>query len=122
MGICLSCFCVYLDGAKETFISLFDYVLAIAVFLVVKYTTAVKMPALSSGKTAESVCFMGSLTFGVYLLDHYFKLVLYENYETFAERFMPSLFVSFGWCAISMFLGGTVTWMLKKLPLFKKLL
>ncbi len=122
VGICLSCFCVYLDGAKETFISLFDYVLAIAVFLVVKYTTAVKMPALSSGKTAESVCFMGSLTFGVYLLDHYFKLVLYENYETFAERFMPSLFVSFGWCAISMFLGGTVTWMLKKLPLFKKLL
>lgn len=42
--------------------------------------------------------------------------------EAAAERFMPSLFASFGWCVISMILGGTVTWILKKLPVFRKLL
>lgn len=88
----------------------------------IKYVVEVRFPALSVGRTAETVRFMGSLTFGIYLLDHYFKLVLYSGYEIFAERFMPSLFASFGWCAVSMFLGGSVTWILKKLPLFRKIL
>lgn len=65
---------------------------------------------------------MGSLTFGIYLLDHYFKLVLYQDYEKFAERFIPSIFASFGWCVVSMILGGTVTWILKKMPILKKIL
>lgn len=122
-GIVLSCLCVYLDGvAGENYISLFDYLLAIAVFLFIKYAVTIRIPILSAGRIAEAVCFMGSLTFGIYLLDHYFKLVLYSGYEAFAESFLPSLFASFGWCVISMFLGGMVTWILKKLPLFRKIL
>lgn len=122
-GIVLSCLCVYLDGvAGENYISLFDYLLAIAVFLFIKYAVTIRIPILSAGRIAEEVCFMGSLTFGIYLLDHYFKLVLYSGYEAFAESFLPSLFASFGWCVISMFLGGMVTWILKKLPLFRKIL
>ena len=122
-GIGISCLCVYADGAAgEEYLTLFDYLLAAVVFLLIKYVVAVRFPALSLGRTAETVCFMGSLTFGIYLLDHYFKLVLYNGYETFAERFLPSLFASFGWCAVSMFLGGNVTWILKKLPLFRKIL
>lgn len=122
-GIFLSCLCVYINGASdENYLTLFDYLLAVTVFLSVKYAVKVRLPALSAGKTAEAVCFMGSLTFGIYLLDHYFKLVLYRGYEAAAERFMPSLFASFGWCLISMILGGTVTWILKKLPLCRKLL
>lgn len=122
-GVGMSCFCVYLNGVEgEEYLTLFDYLLAAVVFLLIKYIVEVRFPALSSERMAESVCFMGSLTFGIYLLDHYFKLVLYSGYETFAENFMPSLFVSFGWCAVSMFLGGSITWMLKKLPLFRKIL
>ncbi|MDE6214340.1 MAG: acyltransferase family protein, partial [Lachnospiraceae bacterium] len=92
------------------------------VFLFIKYAVTIRIPILSAGRIAEAVCFMGSLTFGIYLLDHYFKLVLYSGYEAFAESFLPSLFASFGWCVISMFLGGMVTWILKKLPLFRKIL
>lgn len=122
-AICVSCFCVNRSGTPdEDYISLFDYLLAMVVFLCVKYAATIKFPTLSAGKTAEAVCFMGSLTLGVYLLDHYFKLVLYEAYEAFAESFMPSLFASFGWCAVSMFLGGSVTWVLKKLPVFRQIL
>lgn len=122
-GIIISCVCVYADGAAgEEYLTLFDYLLAAVVFLLIKYVVAVRFPALSAGRIGEAVCFMGSLTLGIYLLDHYFKLVLYSGYETFAESFMPSLFASFGWCAVSMFLGGGVTWILKKLPLFRKIL
>ena len=122
-GIILSCLCVYLDEAvSENYITLFDYLLAIAVFLFIKYAVTIEIPKLSAGKAAEAVCFMGSLTFGIYLLDHYFKLILYSGYEAFAESFLPSLFASFGWCLISMFLGGVVTWILKRLPLFRKIL
>lgn len=122
-GIILSCLCVYLEGAtSENYISLFDYLLAIAVFLFIKYAVTIWLPKLSAGRIAETVCFMGSLTFGIYLLDHYFKLILYSGYEAFSESFFPSLFASFGWCIISMLLGGIVTWILKKLPLFRKIL
>lgn len=122
-GIGISCLCVYADGAAgEEYLTLFDYLLAAVVFLLIKYVVTVRFPALSMGRIGEAVCFMGSLTFGIYLLDHYFKLVLYSGYETFAESFLPSLFASFGWCAVSMFLGGSVTWILKKLPLFRKIL
>lgn len=123
VGIGVTCLCVYLNGAvDETYIPLFDYLLAMVVFLAVKYAATVRFPKLSTGKTAEIACFLGSLTFGIYLLDHYFKLILYNSYEKMAERFMPSLFASFGWCVISMLLGGSVTFLLKRLPLFKRIL
>lgn len=112
-----------MDGmAGEDYLTLFDYLLASMVFIFIKYAATVRFPALSSGRMAKAACFMGSLTFGIYLLDHYFKLVLYNGYEAFAKKFLPSLFVSFGWCVISMFLGGSVTWILKRLPLFRKIL
>lgn len=122
-GVCLSCFCVFQNGAvDESYLSLFDYLLAVCVFLLVKYAAAVRFPMLSNGKTGRIVCFMGSLTFGIYLLDHYFKLILYNRYEAFAESFLPSILASFGWCAVSMLLGGITTWILKKLPVFRNMI
>lgn len=122
-GIGISCLCVYLNGAAdETYIPLFDYLLAMVMFLAVKYAATVRFPKLSAGKAAEIACFLGSLTFGIYLLDHYFKLIFYNSYEKLAEHFMPSLLISLGWCVISMFLGGSVTLLLKKIPLFQKIL
>lgn len=122
-GLFLSCLCVYLDGAvEENYIFLFDYLLAMTVFLLVKYVVTVRFPVLSEGRISAAVCFVGSLTFGIYLLDHYFKLILYNSYEMFAEGFLPSVIASFGWCVISMLLGGVITCILKKLPLFRKIL
>lgn len=122
-GIVISCLCIFREGAVgENYLTLFDYLLATAVFLFIKYVVTVKFPILSAGWIANVVCFLGTLTFGIYLLDHYFKLILYQRYETFMENWMPSLLTSFGWCVISMFLGGVVTCILKKLPLFRKIL
>ncbi len=122
-GISLSCLCSYWGGVEsESFISLFDYLLAIDAFVFMKYVVVIKYPVLSTGKIARAVCFLGSLTFGIYLLDHYIKLVLYQQYESFMERWIPSMVTSFGWCVISMLIGGFVTCLLKKMPLLRKLL
>ena len=123
MGLLLSCLCILgEEAAGENYLTLFDYLFAAAAFLFIKYTVTVRFPALSAGKCARGVCFAGSLTFGIYLLDHYFKLVLYQPYETSRTNRMPSLFISFGWCVVSMVLGGMVTWILKRVPGLKKLL
>lgn len=122
-GIAISCLCIYCEETVgETYLTLFDYLFAIAVFLFIKYAVTVKFPILSAGKIAKAVCFVGTLTFGIYLLDHYFKLVLYQGYEAFMENWLPSLFTSLGWCVISMLSGGMVTCILRKLPLFRKIL
>lgn len=122
-GISLSCLCSFWEGAERgNFISLFDYLLAIDAFVLIKYVVVIKYPVLSTGRIAKAVCFLGSLTFGIYLLDHYLKLVLYQRYESFMERWLPSMVTSLGWCVISMIIGGFVTYLLKKMPLFRKLL
>ncbi len=116
-GLFLSGLCILGEGAAgENYLTLFDYLFASAAFLFIKYTVTVRFPALSAGRCARAVCFAGALTFGIYLLDHYFKLIWYQPYETFMNNWMPSLFISFGWCVISMVLGGMVTWILKKIP------
>lgn len=68
-----------------------------------------------------AICSIGSLTFGMYLLDPFWKLLFYKPYERNAEVLLPTLLVSFGWCIISMTLGGILTYIFKKIPLIKKL-
>ena len=123
MGLLLSCLCILGEGVTgENYLTLFDYLFAATAFLFIKYMVTVRFPALLDGRCARAVCFAGSLTFGIYLLDHYFKLIWYQPYETFMNNRIPSLFISFGWCVVSMVLGGMVTWILKKMPGLGKLL
>ena len=122
-GLILSCLCILGEGAAgENYLTLFDYLFAAATFLFVKYMVTVRFPALSAGRCGKAVCFVGTLTFGIYLLDHYFKLILYQPYETFMNNRMPSVFISFGWCVVSMVLGGMAAWILQKIPGLGRLL
>jgi hypothetical protein len=65
---------------------------------------------------------LGSLTLGIYLLDPYLKLFLYYKYEMFMIQKFPVLVVSIGWVLISMFLGATITAIIRKLPGLKRIL
>ena len=65
---------------------------------------------------------MGSLTFGIYLLDPFLKMFLYGFIYNFFENTLPTIIASFIWCLISMVLGGLIAIILKKIPLFKKIL
>lgn len=127
IGILLSCLCTLYEAKTtgiytENYVELFDYVTAIAMFILTKYFVVAAVPKLSEGMCAKIICLIGSLTFGIYLLDPYLKVAFYNKYELFTESHLPAILVSIGWCAISMILGGMLTFFLKRLPLFNKIL
>lgn len=127
IGILLSCLCTLYEGKTtgtytQNYVQLFDYLTTIVAFITIKYIVTVAVPQLSQGKLSKIICLIGSFTFGIYLLDPYLKLIFYKKYETFTEPYLPTIIVSIGWCMISMITGGILTFILKQLPLFKKIL
>ena len=126
-ALAISCLCTYIQAGRsgtfsQSYVQLFDYAAAIAAFLLIKRLTLVTFPQLCRGKTARVICFMGSVTFGIYLLDPYLKLIGWGPYSRLVSGFLPPLALSVSWCALSMLAGGAITWILKKLPVFRKLL
>ncbi|MBQ9301064.1 MAG: acyltransferase [Clostridia bacterium] len=126
-GLAVACLCTYVQAGRDgifaqTYVQLFDYAAAIAAFLLIKRLTLVTFPGLCRGRTARAICLMGSLSFGVYLLDPYLKLIGWGTYSRLVSGALSPLGLSLGWCAVSMCVGGTIVWVLKKLPVFRKLL
>lgn len=127
MGILLTCLCVSYQGRTAgsysgAHIDLFDYVLTMAMFVSVKYLTEIRHAKLLCGKKAAAIVSVGQLTFGIYLLDPCIKALLYEKFAIGMETVLPTFFVSILWCGISFVLGGGVTWLLRKIPLVRRVL
>lgn len=76
----------------------------------------------SEGKIAKIISIVGSLSFGIYLLHPYLRILIYGRYYEFLGCKMPVLLESVCWCIISMVVCGVFTMGLKKLPCFRKLL
>lgn len=122
LGILLSCVCTFIEGINtgnytQNYVQLFDYVTAIYFYIVIK-----KIFSNYNNKTNDFIIKMGSLTFGIYLLDPFLKMFLYGFIYNFFENTLPTIIASFIWCLISMVLGGLIAIILKKIPLFKKIL
>lgn len=127
IGIVLSCLCTFIDGKmngsySQSYVQLFDYVTTVAAFIFIKRAVTVSIPALKCKKVRGGVRAIGSLTFGMYLLDPYLKLTFEEKYNRLMEPYFPTLIVSIGWCLFSMIFGGFVTYMIKRLQFFRKLI
>ncbi len=126
-GILLSDWCTYQDAALngqylDKYVHLFDYIIAIVVFILIKYLFVVGFPRLNEGKFYKIVCFCGSLTLGIYVLDPCLKKMWYVKYETWAEPHFPTLIVALGWIVFSTVLGGGITCFLKKVPIISRIL
>ena len=106
----------------QDYVNMFDYAAAFAVFVCVKWLTAVRWPALSRGRTARVICFWGSLTFGIYLLDPFLKVALWGPFSRAVGAAIPEPGVSWLWCVLSMLLGGALTLGLKRVPGLRRLL
>lgn len=127
LGVVVSCICttyqgIITDTYTQNYVLLFDYISAIYVFIMVKYISIVKIPNFFKGKIQEGIILVGSLTFGIYLLDPYLKIIFGKNLINYAIQLMPTIIVSFAWCIISMILGGIITWSLKKINFMNKYL
>ncbi|MCR5420876.1 MAG: acyltransferase [Lachnospiraceae bacterium] len=125
-GIILSDLCTYFDAGQngvfsQNYVMLFDYVTSIVAFILIKYFFVVSFPKLNSGKSGRIICFMGSMTLGIYLWDPCLKISIYEKYEAYAESVLSTILVSLGWIVISMVFGTLLTLMLRKIPFIRKL-
>ena len=126
VGILLSNWGTYCDATlngaySQHYVQLFDYITSIVAFILIKYLFVVAFPGLSKKIISERICFVGSLTLGIYILDPCLKNLFYNKYEKIAEPLLPTLFVSFGWVLFSMLFGGITTFFLKKAPLVKRI-
>lgn len=127
VGIMLSNMCTYYEAKNigsytQNYVQLFDYLTAIVTFLIIKYIATTIKGKGESLHMAQCITFVGSLTFGIYLFDPILKKVLYDSYEAIVDPIFPTIIVSFGWIMLSMLLGGSLTYILKKIPGFRKLL
>ena len=105
-----------LDPLGEAAVPIADWLIALPVFLLIRRLVTVTFPGLGRGKTAARVASLSALTFGIYLLDPYLRLALFGIYYQTLSPVMSSLPLSLGWVAVSMAVGGAVTWVLQRIP------
>lgn len=124
MGIILSNYCTLSEGIAtgtytENYVTLFNYLIAIVFFVIIKYIFVNKR-SMSINKISEKIiCYCGSLTFGIYLIDPILKIYIWPEFMKRVET-DPIIIVSIMWIAISLIIGGAITSMLKQIPLIKK--
>lgn len=121
VGILISCAFTYHQGLTrgytQDFVQLFDWVSAMAIFVLVRWLFEggakwqERMPCLCMALGA-----VAPLTFVVYLLDPVWKMYLYAPLTSALEPFLPTLFVSLAWCAMSFFLGSLAGVLMKRVP------
>ena len=126
-GILLSCLCTLMEGKADgqltqNFVRMTDAVSAAAAFIIIKYIMVVRKPFLSEGRSGSLICFVGSLTFGIYLLNPFLKLFFYQSYKAAAKVYLRGPILSVIWVLISMCAGGAITFLLKKIPGIRKLI
>lgn len=124
LGILISSICTLEEGIRtgnftQNYMQMFDYLSAIAVFILIKRAFLLKS---ISDKYYHILCFTGSLTLGVYLLDPFLQRMLYPLYSSYMTNSVSTFALSIGWVVISMLLGGVITMVLKKFPLLGKLI
>lgn len=125
--VVVTCMCITYDGEttgvySQQYVAIFDYWIAIFVFIGIKYLVVNAYPHFFTKNVAGLLTKAGALTFGVYLLDPILVFILCKKYAAFLEPYMPTLVISVGWCLISMVLGSMITFALKKMPILRKLL
>lgn len=112
---------VVFHDRSQQFISASVYMTAITMFLAIKRLFDSEFDAVHT-RLSRVFCLVGPLVFGVYLLDQGLKLLVYERFK---DTLMPTLGTygfSLFWVAVSLVVCSAITWELKQLPVFRKIL
>lgn len=107
-------------GYTQQFVQTFDYTAAIATFLLVKYLFVSVKPFSECAGFHRILYLLGSLTFGIYLIDPILKKL--ENHFATVVAIQEPILYSLIWCLFSMTICGAITSLFKKIPLIKQLL
>lgn len=125
LGIGLSCYATQIEalmkGAySQNYVQLFDYITAIVVFVIIK---VIFVKYVHCNETSTKILnILGSMTFGVYLLEPVAKILFYDKFIGIIESSLPTLLVSFFWVILCFSICSFSTMIMKKLPIVKKIL
>lgn len=106
----------------QNYVQLFDYVIAIAFFVLVKYLFECKRFLCGRDMAQKGICTIGGLTLGMYVLDPVWKTVFWWKFQSVLEPLFPTLLVSICWCLMSMLGSAIVSFVLKKIPGIKRII
>lgn len=106
---------------SQNYLSVTVVLTTVSVFLIIKRLFGPEFTA-AHPRLCRVFTFVASLVFGVYLLDQGLKLVLYEPIKAALVPTVGVYFFGIAWCALSVVCGGALTWILKRLPLFRNIL
>lgn len=112
------------ESFSQRYLGLFRPLSAMAVFLLARYAFEAAGDRIRGKRTEKVLATLSSLTLGVYLIDPFFieRVYLYwKMYDWVAGR-VHQVPLSLIYCVVSMVLGGGITYVLKKLPVMRKLL
>ncbi len=101
----LESFLTWFAGASNVF-SGFDFVMTIALFLIVKYILTIHEPA---DGVSFAITTVGKLTFGIYLLDPMIGTFLKPLFYGFVPEGRSLFGISLVYCLVSMLIGGAIT-------------
>lgn len=105
-------------GYTQDFVGILDYLLAICVFLFVKYL----FRNLKDGTLVHRlIVSVGDLTFGIYLIDPILRTLVEQRFCEWVAIQNPIAYSAI-WCIFSMTICGLITFGLKKIPYIRKLL
>lgn len=118
---------VYVEGMvlnqySGNYFTLFDFELSIFVFCVVKKIMT-KCTDCFGRMGGQFISNLGKLTFGVYLLEPFIRILIKPRFEVAVYNKCSSTFMySNCWCIFCVVIGFVVSFILRKLPIFRKLL
>lgn len=122
LGIIIASCLTYQEGMRsgftQNYVQTFNFILAINFYILVKYLFN-KYTFLNNNTFLP---FVSSLTFGIYLMEPILK---YLDKDKYFDILIPTTYPIIHtvlWCLFSMTVCGFITYLLKKLPIAKKLL
>ncbi len=110
------------EGYSQDYIAMFDWLVSFSIFITFRYIFEVKKVAQAHPSLANVLCRIGSLTFGVYLLDEPLRTLCFDGFSNLFEIHLPTLIVSFLWVAFSLLALLGLSRLLKQVPVLKELL
>ena len=110
------------EGFTQNHLDLCKRIYAPATFLIAKYLFTKFEEKGVSPKLQNAVSTLGSLTLGVYLMDPLFRKFLFNRLYNHVAHFIHPVPFSLIYCCISLLCCSTVTYLLKKIPIIRKIL
>ena len=116
--------CYIVKTLTQSYLGIFCHLSAISVFLIVKYLFELWQAKPHKQIGEKLLVTISSFSLGIYLIDPFLKdcLHLLQKMDEFFNGTIHIVPLSVLYCFVSMAIGIAITWVLRKLPVFRKLL